>query len=182
MLMSRLRGAFLLACLAVVMAGILSAAPAKAAPYGWAWPSTHVTVSDQTGAGWPVSNAVIAWNAKNSPMHLTYTRATCTGCIHVTEVSYIPCDSCGLSSYIAGNTDWTFTAGVPTDAYVTLSNLTGHDGCRRGAVATHELGHAIGLGHYPDGTRSIMQTPWSSGDPCAPTSLDYRDLKQIYGR
>ena len=175
--MKRLVVAVLLALSGLVCAAI----PAQAAPYGWKWDSSTVVVSDKTDGGWPVAEAVAAWNRGGSPVTLVYTTADCTHCIHVTEVAWIDCalyGGCPTNGWIGGDTDWSFNVdGSPTEAYIRLSNQTSEGATsRRLHDTSHEIGHGLGLGH--DDGRSVMRNPYLPGNPVEPTSRDFRFLKE----
>lgn len=171
-----------LAATAALLLTLLVAAPAQASTYGWRWASSSITVSDQTGdSSWRVQDAVDAWNAKGSPMHLRYTTDPCNNCITVTAVDHIDCSSCGMQSYIAGQASWTLTNGAATDCDVQLSRMT-RTRTERVHASVHEIGHCEGLAHAPAGTKSAMVAVFDAGDRQAvvwPTSYDRQDLRDL---
>jgi hypothetical protein len=172
-MMSRTRAAFLIACLALVMAGILSAAPAKADTYGWHWQKHNLTYYDGTHSRYTAA----AFKAWDDATNLTFSKATEASADFT--VNYGPT----LNGWDA-QCDWRFDSnGNPVKVLITVNEkYAGNDGRARyfrkvylTYWVLHEDGHGIGLAHT-DPLLTVPSVMYANGRDAsvlkAPTTYD----------
>ncbi len=177
---------------ALLLLGVLSAivfrldAAVAELPQRGHWPSggRDVTVVDGTGdPGWHQATrwAVARWNEAGADVRLTWARArgvcepdtgSITVCLNTREalgeVGNPGME--GITNPAVEDGHHTSSAGVLVCADCRL------DPARRRVVATHEVGHALGLVHSAN-VRSVM---YRAGGAEAPDERDRRALRAIY--
>ena len=149
------------------------------------WRSGYAGIKDQTGSLWPVNARATYWdNWLTGYLNIAYSTSSCPAaayhCIHVVEGYYGSTSTCG------GKAGW-FGCTIPTElangshefASVTIKlNLSVHaTSAQRTTAVTHELGHAIGLGHEKVSGTSCMAAAVPADGGVAGASYD--DLRQL---
>ncbi|WP_394842223.1 matrixin family metalloprotease [Pendulispora brunnea] len=110
------------------------------------WNHPQVGFNDHSGSGWPTDNAVYKWNQVQG-LDSLYRWNSClsgggTHCVHVYSGNYGATGWVGLTNYSSGP-----GAFVDGATKVQLNDYYAPNGFTRNNVVTHELGHALGLGH-----------------------------------
>lgn len=169
-----------LAGLAVLLAILTTATPVEGytLPKPRPWPGPHISYHQFSGDRWVVREAARAWNHRRIPIRFV-AAGSADAQVHVRYGGR------GCGGY--------FTPGRP--AQVALSRRV--RGCSRRhmvAVASHELGHVLGLGHEDRGC-AIMNSylevpPWTprgrragSSGPCSPARIrrdDVAGVRRLY--
>jgi hypothetical protein len=115
------------------------------------WEDPYVRFNDHSGSSWPVSKAVPKWNTVqniDSEYHFNSCSAVSgSRCVDVFSANYGATGWTGLTTMVYA----TGSPGAFSDsgAHIQLNdyyNPTTY-GFTRNNVATHEVGHALGLGH-----------------------------------
>lgn len=124
--------------------------PANASLTGYTWShyaghGPYVKVEDYTGSAWPVKQGVSNWH-----FGLVYGACTTGQCVRVHEVNWGRNGIIGttVATYNPLNHRFITVNIYMNDAYKNL------DYNHRQEAVTHELGHALGLGH--DNYRDVM--------------------------
>lgn len=156
----------------------------------WSTADRALVVVDTTGdAAWNRANqhAVATWNraATGTGLHLTWTAGT-GECVPAPGRVVV----CGASSASLDDGARLSRQGVTRielgpdrdQAHVDVATVSVCADCRlsaqrRRVVATHELGHALGLPHIAR-EGSVM---YPTGGPDAPDSIDVEDFRALYG-
>jgi hypothetical protein len=106
-----------------------------------------VVFNDHAGAQWPTDNAVYKWNTTPN-IDSWYRWNYCpqyenVHCVDVHSANY------GATGWYGNTTHYYVPPlyGRIVGAHVELNDYYGTPGTTRNAVVTHELGHALGLGH-----------------------------------
>lgn len=155
----------------------------------WRSDDRAIVVVDKTGdKAWrdATSFAVNAWNtsASGTGLRLTWTTASgeCAPGSNRVDVCQDPYQTLGddIHADREGLTDLRLgsdrsQAHIGATAVSVCSNCR-LDTARRRVVATHELGHALGLNHAPQ----IASVMYRSGGSERPTSNDVAALRQLY--
>ena len=171
-----MRRAFAAALAALLLVAV--AAPAEAAPYGWRWDQVVEVFDATTDPAWRVAEAVAEWDAGRDGLTIVMTTDLASAEIVVRE-GELPTQIVGGG--IGGQAQLPpHPGGIATGVCrVTLSVWA--SSYFREHIASHELGHCIGLGHNDNWHVSIM-APTVSGDQVRsePGPHDYRDKRRVY--
>lgn len=157
--------------------------PIKSVPnlYGWKW-GGQVQVFDGTPQpnNWRIAEAVQEWTKGGINAVMTTDQSQAE--IVITE-EYDQCGYTGAGvvlgcSYLPASTNG-IAFGVSTIHLTPGWNnrpMSEH-------VASHEIGHSIGLAHYYGNGRSIMKPEVNDSNYLTrPTAYDIRDVRFLYGR
>jgi len=166
----------------VALGGFAPASPAQAAPaVTHVWSSATVCVESHVGAEWDVRGAIRRWNRLDGGP--TFVLAdSCAEYDGTVTVRYL-----NSSSRYSGWSEWYWDAsGYLVHADVTLNArrieafASEDQSCQRKHTVTHELGHALGLRHYPRShAGSVMSDQgWQSrcGGLSGHDGADYQEL------
>jgi len=142
-----------LSVLAVPVVGLAvptpaAASPAEAAP-AHAWSATEVCVESHVGSEWGVRKALRTWNELDGP---TFVLAdSCTTYEDTVTVRYLKRDDryTGWTTWYWDATGHIVHADVTVNPQRIKAFASDEQGCQRQHTMTHELGHALGLRHYP---------------------------------
>lgn len=166
-----------------LLAVLLVAAPAEAAPTGGRWPGKKITYSDTLPPSydWVIKRAVRAWS-KGSGAKVKFVRAP-KGTRGQVQISFGPTQGAGGEA----------TLGHHRNAYVHLSrnlprNLPRSRWVSTAVLLAHELGHVLGLSH--SAKASALMYPYTPEQPelgdglidCRwVTKPDANKLRKLYG-
>lgn len=158
----------------------LLAAPASASVEGPTWnhaPHTfgNVEVEDHTGTLWPVTTATSTWG---SGYH--YGRCHSSQCVRVYETDDGANGVVGATHYSSYET----TAGERFGSVaIYMNDYYGRrfSPAQRAEAITHELGHALGLGHDDGSGRGVMYS-YVDGYHTDISPLERSELYDLYLR
>lgn len=166
----------LLARTLVAVAVAVATGTAHAEPR-WADPAT-VVISDRTGdARWQAATqyAVRAWNSSGAGVVLAWAEGG-IGC--QPEANVVPVCRHRLGAPAVGLAYTWSTLGRLSGAYVLVTDRAVTP-LQANAIATHEVGHALGLGH--SGVRGALMGPAGNGTDHLHL-VDHQALVGLYGR
>lgn len=161
---------------AVLVAIATPAAADNAGPIRWP-AGTVVVVSDRTGdPAWQAATryAVAAWNSSGAGIRLAWSEGG-IGC--QPEGPVVPVCRHAIGAF-AGLATW-YTQGARIVGGFVLVTDGRPTQIQRNAIATHEIGHTLGIGHSTDRT-SIMAPSGNGTDHLRPH--DHHSLIQMYRR
>ena len=149
------------------------------------WRSGYAGIKDQSDSRWPVSARAGYWNNWLSGyLTIAYSTSSCPSasyhCIHVVQGYYGTTSTCGgVAGWIGCTIPTELANGSHELASVTIKlNLSVQaTAAQRTTAVTHELGHAIGLGHEKVSGTSCMAPRVPSDGGVAGASYD--DLRQL---
>lgn len=149
-------------------------APAQAATYGvkWAASTVYVYVDPNVSAGWYISYDIATWTGWGINVYRTLDKAKAQIRVHQRD----------LPSPRAAETALVWSGSTLISADVTLDvTALALPWCSRRHIATHEMGHAMGLAHNTSDRTSLMYV--GSGGTCSMylSYLDYSDMRSLYG-
>lgn len=152
------------------MIGMLAAGVAKADYYGARWRGTSICVQNQVDS--PAIRQEVATAVRdlreNTVLHVVnYGSSSCTAAgykqiINVVDANYGRGGWAGTTAF--GGFDWGQTAKgkwtwfMRSGVTVQLNTSYSHSALQWRHIATHELGHAVGLAHLTDTCQSVMST------------------------
>lgn len=175
---------FLLGVLSAVVFRLDAAVAALPQPGHWPTARRHVVVVDRTGdPGWHQATrwAVARWNEAGADLHLSWASRPggCPSADGAITVCTSPRDDLARKGNpgMEGFTNPVLGPGHHTraaDVFVCSDCRLDQD--RRRVVATHEVGHALGLAHSAD-IHSVM---YQAGGSDLPDGHDQRVLRFIY--
>lgn len=154
---------------------------------GGYWPAHHrdLSVIDRTGdAQWhqAISDAITTWDRAGSGLRLTLTLGS--GACHQANDHIEICES---------TLDAIADQGLPGEQGLFVPTISGSslraaillvcsdcdvDQVRRTVIATHEVGHALGLNH----SSNYLSVMSPTGGSTEPDAKDEETLRSVYGR
>jgi Matrixin len=151
----------------------------------WAAADRNLTIVDRSGdPAWhhAILAAVATWTAGGSALRLTLTTAAGPCAQQRDHIEYCQATSGAIDKQGSDGDQGLF---VPEDerghryksAILLVCSDCDIDATRMTIIATHELGHALGLAHSPD-PGSVM---YFSGGSTQPDARDYQTLRQLEG-
>lgn len=151
-----------------------SAGSAQASTYGlhWANRTVYVYVDSNVSSRWYINYDIAQWSkAGGINVVRTYTYSKANIKVHQKD----------LPAPNAAETALSWSGSTLLGADITLdSTALGLSYCSRRHIATHELGHAIGLAHNTSSSTSIMFTGYTKTCSMYPNTYDYNDLRVLY--
>jgi hypothetical protein len=171
--------------LVLVLLGLAAVLVPKAGanhPSGFHWKRSvnpfTVDMVDSSAPGWSddVRKAATRWSERSTVLDINLIDgAVQTDCAHINGRVHI-CSGVYGGSW-AGLTTYRIQGKHILSATVKLDN-SALSAAR--AVACHEIGHALGLGHREQSEQSSCLTPSVSASQRKPDGHDFRMLKRIY--
>ena len=169
------------AAFAVALLGLAVPSPARATT-AHAWSATTICVESHVASKWGVRSAVRSWNELDAgPTYVL--QESCTDYDNTVTVRYLS----GNNSYTGWTTWYWDEAGHLVHADVTVNPqrikaFAGQDrSCQRRHTMTHELGHALGLRHYPHSHAGSVMSYLGWDRLCGGLSAhDAADLADLY--
>ena len=156
------------------------AAPASASVEGPTWEHPahsfgSIAVEDHTGTLWPVTTATSTWG---SGYH--YGSCRNSQCVRVQETDAGPDGVVGSTTYGAYATS---SGERFSDVVITMNDYYGRrfTAAQRLEAVTHELGHALGLGHDDGADHGAMYST-VDGDHTDTSPLERSELYDLYLR
>jgi len=138
-----------LAAFAVALLGLSVPAPARATP-AHAWSESTICVESHVGPAWGVRSALRSWNGLDGGPTFVL-QESCPDYDDTVTVRYLD-----ASDRYTGWTTWYWDEDghiVHADVTVNPQRIKAFANqdrkCQRRHTMTHELGHALGLRHYP---------------------------------
>lgn len=121
-----------------------------------------------------VRDAFLAWDAVELPVRFAFTADSAAADVHVTFVDHFDEPISGRTKW-ARDDDWWI---IDADIVLAVHHRTGRtlDDEAMKAMALHEAGHLLGLGHTSD-TTAIM-APWVAADDL--TDADRATVRALY--
>lgn len=151
------------------------------------WPVSHrdLTVVDRTSdSGWhqAVASAIATWAAGGSALHLALTAASGPCVQRRDQIQVCQATTGEISGQGSAGEQGLFEPKVGRSndyrsAVLLVCSDCEIDQDRMTVIATHELGHALGLSHSPD-PLSVM---YYLGGSTQPDARDYQDLRLLEG-
>lgn len=169
---------------------VVNMAPVEAGALGpehWRTAQRRLVVVDKTGdPGWQQAtrHAVDAWNQASGPggARLTWTSGTGPCAPDGARISVCTTPASGLGGGATSGRQGLADVELDRDghnggAFVLVCSDCGASESRRRVIATHELGHTLGLSH----TRRLSSVMFHTGGAEHPDALDAAELRSIYG-
>ena len=138
-----------LVAFAVALLGLAVPSPARATPTH-AWSDTTVCVESHVGSEWGVRSALRDWNELDGGP--TFVLAdSCTDYDGTVTVRYLNANDryTGWTEWFWDETGHIVHADVTVNPQRIKAFASQDRSCQRQHTMTHELGHALGLRHYP---------------------------------
>jgi len=151
----------------------------------WAAGHRNLTIVDRTNdPDWhqAIEAAIATWNAGGSALHFTLVSATGPCAQVMDHIEYCQATSGQIAAVGTDGDQGLFIPFVTKhhtykSAILLVCSDCGFGQDRRVIIATHEMGHALGLAHNQDPT-SVM---FPSGGSPQPDSADYQFLRERDG-
>jgi predicted Zn-dependent protease len=177
-----------LVILFIALASLGLAAPAQAEPTSvgpaHAWSSSTVCVVSHVGKEWDVKGAIRRWNHLDGGPTFVL-ESSCADYDGTVTVRYQSSSSryTGWSKWYWDAAGYIVHADVTVNPHRIRAFASRDRSCQRKHTITHELGHALGLRHYPHAhAGSVMSyLGWQRlcGGLSAHDSSDYHDLYPV---
>ena len=169
------------AAFAVALLGPAMPSPAQAAP-AHAWGAATVCVESQVGSEWRLRGALRTWNELDGGP--TFVLADgCTDYDATVTVSYLKADDryTGWTKWYWDETGHIVHADVTVNPQRIKAFASQDRSCQRRHTMTHELGHALGLRHYPHSRSGSAMSYLGWDRLCGGLSADDKaDFAQLY--
>ncbi len=147
------------------------------------WAQRDLVIVDETGdLGWhgATRHAVDVWNRSGADLRLTWVAGEpggeCRG--QGTRIAVCPANEQSLEGIFdfQGRASQEPGGDHPKSAFVEVCTDCGLDDTLRRVVATHEIGHALGLPH----NSLLGSVMYPTGGTDQPDETDYADLRALY--
>lgn len=154
---------------------------AHAEVFGGKWTKDiKIYFESNTIATGPMGVAVLSWNSKlseiNAPIRIYTVYSSSEANVHVTTTDFYGQATAQAFNYPTEFSS-VFTGG---QIIVNLNKFDFLSNSQRVAVATHELGHILGLAHTGGGQSSIMYEYITEKNLSFPTTYDKSQLDILY--
>ena len=156
------------------------AAPEEAA--GHAWSQTTVCVESHVGPEWGVGNAISRWNQLDGGPTFVLA-ASCPGYDDAVTVRYQNANDrfTGWTKWYWDSTGAIVHADVTVNPHRIKAFASQDQACQREHTMTHELGHVLGLRHYPRSHAGSVMSYLGWKRHCGGLSAhDAADYAQLY--